>query len=110
MADLPVDPTLDDDSNGSPLPYPPTPRPNLVRLENMPLKPGAGVVPYVHPTMVDKVTGFMNELRQNRIPAMLREAFRTTAMQASPAIQASKHGSAAPGRSLHEAGYAIDLN
>jgi hypothetical protein len=115
MADLPPDPTSDDDSSALPLPYPPKPRPNLVRLDGLPIKPGSGAIPYVHlpyvhPAMVDKVTEFIDELRRNRVPVMLTEAFRTTAMQASPSIQGSQYGAAAPGRSLHEAGYAIDLN
>jgi hypothetical protein len=108
MADL--DPITEDDSNDSALPDPPKPRPNLVRLDNLPIQPGKRVVPYVHPSMADKVTGFIDELRRNRVPVMLREVFRTTAMQASPAIQGSRYGAAAPGRSLHEAGYAIDIN
>jgi hypothetical protein len=86
----------------------PAPQPKLVRLKNVPITPGADLIPYVHPTMVDKVIGFIGELRQNGIPAALNSAFRTTARQAK--YYGNKNGGAAPGRSLHEAGYAIDIN
>jgi hypothetical protein len=62
----------------------------------------------MHPSMLGKLKGFIHELRQNGVPVTLNSAFRTTHTQAP--LHGNKDGGAAPGRSLREAGYAIDLN
>ena len=98
-----------DDSQG--LPTPPPPRPNLARLQNVPIKAdpiSPPILPYLHPTIVEKVTGFMDELFRSRVPVKITEAFRTKDMQGL--VEGNEYGGVAPGSSLHEAGYAIDIN
>jgi hypothetical protein len=58
--------------------------------------------------MVANIKGFIGELQKSGANVMLTEAFRTTAGQAK--VEGNKYGGAAPGQSLHEAGYAIDIN
>jgi hypothetical protein len=83
----------------------------LQNLDGVPIKnnPNAvPVLPYVDDSIYDRVVGFIGELNAAGVPIAVTDAFRTNGMQAL--LTGNQYGGVSYGTSLHEAGYAIDVN
>ena len=78
----------------------------LQRMSGIPAQ--SGVKPYFDDTIVDKVKGFFDDLLSLGVPVEMTSGFRTTAGQGQ--VNGAYGVQAAPGNSLHEAGYAFDIN
>ena len=104
-------PHLDLDTTAPDLHIPPAPSRTgplgLQIVDGLPLDPGHGAVPRFDGLIADKVTSVFQDLHNQGNPAKLRDGFRTRAMQ----VQAhQKYNGATPGKGLHEAGLAFDVN
>ena len=69
---------------------------------------GMPILMYVDDKAYTQVTGFLMDLQDWGIDVKVTDAFRTNGMQAI--LSGNQYGGAAYGTSLHEAGFAIDIN
>ncbi len=81
---------------------------DLERVDGLPIKEGSNALPYFDASFAGKVKAFFDDLRGAGIPVLLASGFRTSATQAT--LTDNPLGGVAAGHSLHEAGYAFDIN
>ena len=69
---------------------------------------GPRVLLYVDDSVHANFTGFLMDLEVIDVPVKVSDAFRTCGMQAL--VAGNSYGGEAYGTSLHEGGYAVDIN
>jgi len=66
------------------------------------------VIPYFDASIMDQIRGFFQDVKEQEIPVVMTEGFRTNDMQSQ--VAGNQYGGATAGNSLHEAGFAFDIN
>jgi hypothetical protein len=80
----------------------------LMHVNGLPIRQGSGALPYFDDSISDRVVGFFQSLLSQGVPIQMTDGFRTDDMQSG--LTGNQYGGAAVGSSLHEAGYAFDVN
>lgn len=79
----------------------------LTQVGNIPLA-NSKTLPYFDASIVDQIYSFFEDAEDQEIPVVMTSGFRTTATQTN--LTGNQYGGAAAGSSLHEAGFAFDVN